>query len=88
MEYLGKGDLQRYLAGSPPLPISQARQITFQLLEGLSAMHEQGFAHRDLKPGVCYSIRLTILYKLTVFRTFSYILSRRKSGGSRSQILG
>jgi calcium/calmodulin-dependent protein kinase I len=50
MEYLELGDLQRYLA--VPLPESDARQITSQVLEGLGFMHENGFVHRDIKPGV------------------------------------
>jgi hypothetical protein len=35
-----------------PLPEPEALQVTFQILEGLSSMHENGFAHRDLKPRV------------------------------------
>ncbi|KAI0148960.1 kinase-like domain-containing protein [Pestalotiopsis sp. NC0098] len=49
MEYLHSGDLQRYLQN--PLPESEAKQITAQVLEGLTYMHENGFVHRDLKPG-------------------------------------
>ncbi|KAI8628209.1 kinase-like domain-containing protein [Xylariaceae sp. FL1651] len=49
MEYLELGDLQRYL--SMPLPESEARDIASQILEGLKYMHENGFIHRDLKPG-------------------------------------
>jgi len=52
MEYLENGDLQRYLLESPPLPEQEAGDITFQILEGLSFMHDNGFAHRDLKPAV------------------------------------
>lgn len=36
----------------PPLPEIQAQEITFQTLEGVRYMHENEFAHRDLKPGV------------------------------------
>uniref|UniRef100_A0A8H7NBH9 Autophagy-related protein 1 n=1 Tax=Bionectria ochroleuca TaxID=29856 RepID=A0A8H7NBH9_BIOOC len=49
MEYIEHGDLQKYL--SRPLPESEARQITGQVLEGLHFMHDNGFVHRDLKPG-------------------------------------
>jgi serine/threonine protein kinase len=52
MEYLLHGDLQHYLSPAPPLPESEAQQITFQILEGLFFLHDNGFAHRDLKPGV------------------------------------
>ncbi|KAI0890143.1 kinase-like domain-containing protein [Annulohypoxylon maeteangense] len=49
MEYLEKGDLHKYL--TKPLPELEARAITSQVLEGLKFMHENGFVHRDLKPG-------------------------------------
>jgi len=52
MEYLELGDLQHYLLQAPPLPEQEAGEITFQILEGLSFMHENQFAHRDLKPAV------------------------------------
>jgi serine/threonine protein kinase len=52
MEYLPFGDLRNYLSGVSPLREAEAQQVTFQILEGLSFMHENGFAHRDLKPSV------------------------------------
>ncbi|KAI9773342.1 MAG: hypothetical protein M1840_007557 [Geoglossum simile] len=48
MEYFPLGDLQNYL--SSPLPEKDTQQVTHQVLEGLSFMHDNGFAHRDLKP--------------------------------------
>ncbi|VUC36619.1 unnamed protein product [Clonostachys rosea] len=48
MEYMENGDLQEYL--SVPFPEAEVKEIASQLLEGLSFMHENGFAHRDLKP--------------------------------------
>lgn len=50
MEYLPLGDLHDYLSESPCLPEVEAQLVTFQLLEGLSFMHRNGFMHRDLKP--------------------------------------
>ena len=50
MEYFPLGDLQNYL--SSPLPEKDTQQVTHQVLEGLSFMHDNGFAHRDLKPNV------------------------------------
>ncbi len=50
MEYLQLGDLEGYL--QTPLSHTEARQVTKQLLEGLEFMHDNKFAHRDLKPSV------------------------------------
>lgn len=52
MEYLPHGDLEQYLSKMPPLLEEAASLVTYQILEGLSYMHENMFAHRDLKPGV------------------------------------
>jgi serine/threonine protein kinase len=57
MEYLPYLDLQTYLNGVPPLKEIEAREITFQILEGLFHMHGNGFAHRDLKPAVSIMTR-------------------------------
>lgn len=50
MEYIRHGDLQQYL--TQPLAETEAKQIVCQILEGLECMHDNGFAHRDLKPKV------------------------------------
>jgi serine/threonine protein kinase len=52
MEYLELGDLKMYLNKNPALPEHEAREITFQILDGLSLMHGNRFTHRDLKPNV------------------------------------
>lgn len=54
MEHLELGDLWHYLYDRPPLPVTEAREIAFQILEGLVMMHENEFAHRDLKPNVSF----------------------------------
>jgi serine/threonine protein kinase len=50
LAYHPLGDLQQYLVA--PIPEVEAKHITDQLLEGLKHMHDNGFAHRDLKPKV------------------------------------
>ena len=50
MEYVEHGDLQKRLGRRFPEPEVQA--VALQLIEGLQFMHENGFTHRDLKPGV------------------------------------
>lgn len=50
MEYMQLGDLQTYLR--KPFPEVEVCNVLQQLLEGLLFMHDNRFAHRDLKPGV------------------------------------
>ena len=52
MEYLPEGDLEHYMANNTPLSEEAAGDTIYQILEGLSYMHDNRFAHRDLKPGV------------------------------------
>jgi len=56
MEYFSYGDLQNYLLS--PILEGEVQQITSQVLEGLSFMHDNGFVHRDLKPTVSISSKL------------------------------
>lgn len=51
MEYCPLGDLQRFLIEHTQLPESDTREIIGQVIEGLKFMHDERFAHRDLKPG-------------------------------------
>ncbi|KAL5363914.1 kinase-like domain-containing protein [Aspergillus floccosus] len=49
MEYLELGDLHHYLQDKAPLSEPDAKDISYQILDGLCLMHDNGFAHRDLK---------------------------------------
>ncbi|CAG9983757.1 unnamed protein product [Clonostachys byssicola] len=52
MEYCELGDLHKYLKTRPDrrLPEDQTREIASQVLDALCRMHEENFAHGDLKP--------------------------------------
>ena len=52
MEYCRHGDLHHYLVSERSVPAGVAQQLAYQMLEGLDQMHQNDFAHRDLKPGV------------------------------------
>ncbi|RWA09193.1 hypothetical protein EKO27_g5902 [Xylaria grammica] len=51
MEYCPLGDLQQFLIERTRPPESDTREIISQVVQGLQFMHDEGFAHRDLKPG-------------------------------------
>ena len=48
MEYVSHGHLRNYL--EMERPESEAKVLIRQLLEGLVIIHQEGLAHRDLKP--------------------------------------
>lgn len=50
MEYARHQDLQKHLAKS--FTESEAGLIASQIAEGLKFMHDNKYAHRDLKPAV------------------------------------
>ena len=63
MEYISYGNLRNYLKMGRSE--SEAKVITRQLLEGLVVMHQEGFAHRDLKPEVRLPRHLDVNAQLT-----------------------
>lgn len=85
MEYLPHGDLQEQLADLSSLPELDVQKISFQVLEGLAFMHDNDFAHRDLKPSVRYVMihtmknRISSLHNRTRL-TFATEYPNKRSG--------
>ncbi|KAG0640227.1 kinase-like domain-containing protein [Tuber brumale] len=57
MEYFERGDLRKHL--DEPLPEEVVQKITGQVLKGLQVMHENGIAHRDLKPDNIFVVSMS-----------------------------
>ncbi|KAI3330104.1 kinase-like domain-containing protein [Ustulina deusta] len=49
-EYCRYGDLKRFVKDNGSIPEPQVQVITDQILQGIIFMHDNDFAHRDLKP--------------------------------------
>lgn len=60
MEYFPLGDLYNAAKNEPPMSEANTQLIMHQLLEGLVCLHENGFAHRDMKPGVSISCQTCV----------------------------
>jgi serine/threonine-protein kinase len=58
MELLTGSDLSVHLQEGQPLPLTEALQITRQVLQALSEAHALGVVHRDLKPGNVFLARV------------------------------
>lgn len=49
-EYLAGGSLADALQSEPVLPVAKVRRLALEVLDALSAAHEAGIVHRDVKP--------------------------------------
>jgi eukaryotic-like serine/threonine-protein kinase len=91
MEYVEGETLGDLIARSAPLPLRLALQITEDILQGLTAMHEMGIVHRDLKPGnilLCRDPRRydVLTVKICDFGLARLTEARRPSDGPRPSI--
>ena len=67
MELIEGGTLRDRLRNSEPIPPRESAEIVRQLLAGLSAAHEKGLVHRDIKSSNILIEEKTGLAKLTDF---------------------
>jgi serine/threonine protein kinase len=80
MEFFPLGDLQHFMVTWPPFPEEATRQIVRQLIEGVNFMHESGFAHRDLKPGVSYLFLLSHIVRSSLNRLQNILVKSHSPG--------
>ncbi|KAG0640820.1 kinase-like domain-containing protein [Tuber brumale] len=75
MEYLEGGDLTKYIG--KPLPQDTVRNISKQILEGLEVMHQEGMAHRNLKPGTIFVVSMSPVW----VKLGGFVVSKRIQEG-------
>lgn len=63
MEYCEHLDLGSYLREHSKLSEKHVKSIARQVLTGLSCMHRNGYAHRDVKPSVGHVILAVLALK-------------------------
>jgi len=81
-EYVPGQNLSSFLEEHGPLPVPRAIGIVCQLLDALDYAHQQGFVHRDVKPGnvMVKTVGEIDVIKLTDFGLAKVYQSLRSSG--------
>ena len=72
MEFIAGLTLEDYFKNHSPMSLDDALNISYQVLDALSFVHEKGIVHRDIKPsnimilssGHCYIIDFSIGFKI------------------------
>jgi tRNA A-37 threonylcarbamoyl transferase component Bud32 len=73
MEYFPEGDLYAYICNHEALAEEECSLITSQILSGIALMHEEGFAHRDVKPQASQHLLKQPQHLTFVARIFLFI---------------
>lgn len=76
MEYIKHGDLGAYIQTTTPIPITEAKEITKQILEGLEVLHGKFIYHRDLKPEVLALLEFPLMFSNKILVEYSNGFSR------------
>ncbi|KAJ7111875.1 kinase-like domain-containing protein [Mycena epipterygia] len=86
-ELLSQGDCGALIRSLGRIPEDTTRDYTFQIIQGLDYLHQQGIIHRDLRPENIL-IDQTHRLKLTDFGLSQEAFLNRNIGGSSGQIIG
>jgi len=86
MEYLRGESLADVLAREGPLPWAWAQSCVSQVLSALSAAHEKGIVHRDVKPSNCLCVGFAGLAQAPQIKLLDFGIAKFDSGLARSSL--
>ncbi|KAJ4421686.1 Protein kinase protein rad53 [Neurospora sp. IMI 360204] len=68
MEFVGEGDLGKYIGANGPFSEPDTKTIARQLVDALGYLHDMNITHRDVKPdNILIQSRFPLVVKLTDF---------------------